>query len=357
MTPPITFNPGPAQVYDFLHEALQDAYRQGILSLPHRSKDFEAIVVRCRQLMQQKLDLPSGYRLLFLSSATEAWEVIAQSLIRAHSTHLFSGAFGERCFTYTRHLHPQATGLSFGIDQDPGTLLDAIPAESELIALTHNETSNTTALPTSFLEKVRRTFPEALISVDATSSMGGVLLPWQQADIWYASVQKCFGLPAGLGVMCLSPQAVERVRQIGERGRYNSLSYLLEKMENNQTTYTPNVLNIYLLMRVLEYIPHIVEIDLRLRQRAKEWYRFLEEHPQWQPLVQRADNRSVSVLGVQGSPQQIQAFKQHALAQGIHIGNGYGPWKAGSFRIANFPAIPDAHFQQLSEVFSTFQTA
>lgn len=354
MNPPITFNPGPAQVYGILQEALQEAYAQGILSLPHRSKAFEEIVIRCRELMQQKLGLPEDYTLLFLSSATESWEVIAQSLIRERSTHLYSGAFGERCFTYTRHLHPAATGLAFGLNDDPCRLLAQIPGDSELIAITHNETSNTTTLPDLFLSRLRKQFPAALLSVDATSSMGGVVLPWAQADVWYASVQKCFGLPAGLGIMCLSPRAVARVHEIGESGRYNSLSYMLEKIAQNQTTYTPNVLNIYLLMRVLEHLPHIGEIDVRLRQRAETWYRFLENHPLWKPLVQRADNRSVTVIGIEGKPEQVQAFKQYAMAQGIQIGSGYGKWKPHSFRIANFPAIPDVHFQRLSEVFSTF---
>lgn len=356
MNPPITFNPGPAQVYSLLQEALQEAYAKGILSLPHRSKAFEEMVARCRLLMQQKLDLPANYTLLFLSSATESWEVIAQSLIRERSTHLYSGAFGERCFAYTQHLHPAATGLAFELNEDPCYLLEQIPSDSELIAITHNETSNATTLPALFLSQLHEQFPDALLSVDATSSMGGVVLPWTQADIWYASVQKCFGLPAGLGIMCLSPRAVARVHEIGESGRYNSLSYMLEKMEKNQTTYTPNVLNIYLLMRVLEHIPHIIEIDWKLQQRAKTWYRFFEEHSLWQPLVAYASNRSVTVIGVQGEPTQVQAFKQHALKKGIYIGNGYGQWKNHSFRIANFPAIPDTHFQQLLDVFSTFQS-
>jgi phosphoserine aminotransferase len=51
--------------------------------------------------------------------------------------------------------------------------------------------------------------PDALIAVDATSSMAGVELDWQSADIWFASVQKCFGLPAGMAVMVCSPRALQ----------------------------------------------------------------------------------------------------------------------------------------------------
>ena len=45
-------------------------------------------------------------------------------------------------------------------------------------------------------------------------------------------------------------------------------------------------------------------------------------------------------------------MKRRALVQGLHLGNGYGTWKAGSLRIANFPAIPDEAFEQLVQFFA-----
>lgn len=355
--PTISFNPGPAQVYPIVAQAMQDAYQEGILSLPHRSKDFQQMVVRCRQLMQQKLRLPTNYQLLFLSSATECWEVIAQSLIGQHSSHLFNGSFGERWYTYTQSIHPESIALPFGLNDLPHSQMAAIPRETELIALTHNETSNTTCLPQSLIATLPQQYPNSLIAVDATSSMAGVQLQWQIADVWFASVQKCFGLPAGLAVMCLSPRAVERVHQLDEKGRYNSLSLLLAKIEQNQTSYTPNVLGIYLLMRVLEHIPDIGSIESQLQERAQQWYKWIDAHPSWQTLIQNPALRSTTVIGMQASPEQIEALKTHAQRQGVRLGNGYGPWKAHSIRIANFPAIPDAHFSFLRELFHSFAPA
>ncbi|UOQ67775.1 hypothetical protein MUN86_07915 [Hymenobacter volaticus] len=55
---------------------------------------------------------------------------------------------------------------------------------------------------------------------------------------------------------------------------------------------------------------------------------------------------------MQGPPSLIDDVKRRALAQGLQLGNGYGSWKAGSLRIANFPAIPDAAFEQLVQFFA-----
>ncbi|WP_245123852.1 hypothetical protein [Hymenobacter volaticus] len=57
-------------------------------------------------------------------------------------------------------------------------------------------------------------------------------------------------------------------------------------------------------------------------------------------------------MGLQGPPSLIDDVKRRALAQGLQLGNGYGSWKAGSLRIANFPAIPDAAFEQLVQFFA-----
>src|SRR5690606_11796760 len=122
-------------------------------------------------------------------------------------------------------------------------------------------------VPMSVLQAIGEKFPEKMIAVDTTSSMGGIELDFDLADIWYGSVQKCFGLPAGLGFLILSPKAIEKSQHKGERGRYNSLSFMLENAAGYQTHYTPNVFGIYLLNRVLKDLEEIQHVDTRLRSR------------------------------------------------------------------------------------------
>jgi phosphoserine aminotransferase len=106
--------------------------------------------------------------------------------------------------------------------------------------------------------------------------MAGVELDWQSADIWFASVQKCFGLPAGMAVMVCSPKALQYAEIIGDRKYYNSLLFMNDNFKKYQTHYTPNVLEIYLLSKILEQIPDISETLLELKLKQKNGMIFLK---------------------------------------------------------------------------------
>ena len=64
-------------------------------------------------------------------------------------------------------------------------------------------------------------------------------------------------------------------------------------------------------------------------------------------LVSNKATRSRTVLGVGGEEHFIKRIKSEAEARGMQMGNGYGPLKPTSFRIANFPALEDEEFEQL----------
>ncbi len=337
----ITYFPGPAKVYPQVRQYLTDAYDAGVLSISHRSDAFVDISRRTIALLKEKLAVPADYTVLYVSSATESWEIIPQSLVRAQSLHLYSGAFGERGFQYAHYLHEGALPYVLAVDEAPDPAALPVDAHTELIALAQNETSNGTQVRPEVIAQLRRAFPEPLLAVDATSSMAGIALPFAEADVWYASVQKCFGLPAGLGVLICSPRAVARAQALHEQRHYNSLLKLLAQIEKYQTNYTPNVLGIYLLGRVLAQMPPVAELDVHIKARAAQLYATVEALPYAQPLVRNAAVRSDTVVAVEADSALIADVKAQAKAAGMLLGSGYGTWKTTTFRIANFPALTD----------------
>ncbi|MET4105081.1 aminotransferase class V-fold PLP-dependent enzyme [Hymenobacter sp. UYP22] len=349
-----TFNPGPSQVYPQVRRYLQDAFDEGWLSAPHRGERFVQLMRQTIQELKNKLNVPQDYTVFFMSSATECWEVLTQSLTPTKSLHLYSGAFGEKWFEYAQALRPASTGIRFGLDEVPDVQnLPGLDEQTDLVCVTQNETSNATQLRDGVILNLYNRLPgNALLAVDATSSLAGIQLKYIKADIWYASVQKCFGLPAGLSVMLLSPRAVERLRKVNERSHYNSLTAQYEKMLNFQTTHTPNVLGIYLLSRSLTDRPLIKQVHQHLQDRATKLYDYFDQATQLTPLVSNPETRSTTVIGLQGAPALIDEVKRRALAQGLQLGSGYGSWKPTSLRIANFPAIPDEAFEQLVQFFA-----
>lgn len=345
----ITFAPGPSKVYDSLPIYLNDAYQEGILSANHRSSAFMKLYQETEQLMRTKLHMPDDYKLLFTSSATENWEIISQSIVERASFHIYSGSFGKKWFEFAKHILPASAALKIEANQSIDVPSLQIGEEFDLIAITQNETSNASQVRSEVIEAIKEKFPEKMIAVDTTSSMAGIELDFSLADIWYASVQKCFGLPAGLGILILSPKAIEKSERKGERGRYNSLSFMLENANGYQTHYTPNVLGIYLLNRVLKDIPLIQEIDATLRSRMSRLENCIAQTKTLRMLVDNAETRSTTVMGIAGTEELITQVKKDAEKAGMQMGGGYGPLKPTSFRIANFPAITDDEFDTLLE--------
>ncbi len=350
----ITFAPGPSKVYDALPTYMQDAYDQGILSANHRSAVFMRLYQETEQLMRDKLHMPDDYKLLFTSSATENWEIITQSIVEQASFHIYSGSFGKKWLEYARYLIPATGALKLEANQAVDVPDLKISADFDLIGITQNETANATQVPMSVLEAIGEKYPEKMIAVDTTSSMGGIELDFALADIWYGSVQKCFGLPAGLGFLILSPKAIKKSQHKGEKGRYNSLSFMLENAAGYQTHYTPNVFGIYLLNRVLKDLKEIQHVDTRLRARMSKLEDTIAQSDKFRMLVDNEATRSTTVMAVAGTEDLISAVKKAAEREGMQLGSGYGPHKPTSFRIANFPAITDAEFDRLIEFLKNY---
>lgn len=349
----ISFYPGPSRVYDEIPGYVKDAFKAGIMSINHRSDDFVRMAERTIKLLKQKLEIPKNYTVFFTTSATECWEIIAQSLIADRSYHLYNGAFGQKWFDYTKRLHPHAVPLPFGINDklDPKKLI--FEQREGIICLTQNETSNGTQVSNSIIRVIKKTNPTYLLAVDATSSMAGIKLDFKSADIWYASVQKCFGLPAGLGLLICSPQTLERAESINERSHYNSLQYLADMMAKWQTSCTPNVLGIYLLMRTMENSPDIGAVHKITVDRFEKWMDFLSGSSTLNHLISNKDVLSYTVVPVTTSGE-LAEIKKQAKENGLLLGEGYGELKSSSFRIANFPALRDREIKTLMRFLKKF---
>jgi len=349
----ISFYPGPSRVHDEIPGYVQDAYDLGVMSINHRSDGFMAISERTVSLLKEKLNIPADYTVFYTSSATECWEIIAQSLITDKSYHIYNGAFGQKWHEYTQRLHSGATAVPFGLEEKLNPAKLTFP-EDGVICITQNETSNGTQVASALIKKIKKDNPKHLIAVDAVSSMAGIALDFKAADIWLASVQKCFGLPAGLGLMICSPQAVERSNHLAEKDHYNSLTFMTTMMNRWQTPCTPNVLGIYLLMRVLEDSDNIKAVDEKIVGRYEEWIAFLSERETIKPLVHNKGVQSHTVVPVTGDAETLQRIKALAKKEDILLGEGYGEWKASTFRIANFPALKKKEIKKLMGILKKF---
>ena len=343
----MTFYPGPSKVYPQVAKYLQEAFAEGILSVNHRSEEGMDVIRGAIEGLHKKLNIPDDYSVYFISSATEAWEIIAQSLTQQKSLHFYNGAFGEKWADYAEKIISEVERIPFELNKLPD--LQDISNFQDVVCITQNETSNGTQIRN--LKPFRKAFPDAIIAIDATSSLGGIAFDFTDADVWFASVQKCFGLPAGMAIMICSSRAIERAREINDRKFYNSLLFIHENFQKFQTHYTPNMLNIYLIKKLMHDVDNISIIAERIKLQANKWYNFLDDK-QIKCLVRNSEIRSDTVITIQATEEEIKQLKELTKFLGITVGNGYGSWKNTTFRIANFPAIEEIEIESLMKLFS-----
>lgn len=349
----ISFYPGPSRVYDEIPAYVKDAFKKGILSINHRSDEFMEISERTITLLKEKLKIPADYTIFYTSSATECWEIVAQSLLNKKSYHIHNGSFGSKWYEYTKRIHGSAKSYPFSAEE----LINVNKmkfGEEGTICITQNETSNGTQVTNEVIKQIKDNNPASLVAIDATSSMAGIKLDFEAADIWLASVQKCFGLPAGLGLLICSPKAIERAGTLNERNHYNSLVFMDEMMMKWQTPFTPNVLGIYLLMRTMEEVDPIGKVHKKIASRYNDWSDFLSERLNISHLIKNKDAQSLTVIPVTGEEELVKKIKSRAKKKGILLGEGYGEFKSTTFRIANFPAIKKSEIKKLREFLSEY---
>ncbi|MDX2188393.1 MAG: aminotransferase class V-fold PLP-dependent enzyme [Bacteroidota bacterium] len=349
----ITFNVGPSKIYPEVAQYLQDAYNNNVLSISHRSPEFVEISKKAIELFHQKLNVPTDYTVMYTGSATESWEIIAQDIVIKKAVHFYNGEFGKKWYEYAKFINPETVGFHFDENTELNVASHDLPKDVELLCFTLNETSTGTQVKSNVIEAAKKLYPNALIAIDTTSCIAGIAIDFNKYDIIYGSTQKCFGLPAGLGLLICGPKAIEAASKKGIKGRYNSLLSMLDQIKNYQTNYTPNVLGIYLLCKVLEQIPPIQTIDSLVNYRALDWYSFIPKVKNLSLHITNPAVQSDTVITVKSTEENILNIKKAAKSTGIELGAGYGPLKNVTFRIANFPSITETEINTLKGFLSS----
>lgn len=350
------FTPGPTHLYPTVPQHYYTALKEDILSISHRSTVFQSIFNQTTYNLRMLLEIPDNYHIFFLSSATEIMERIIQNSVENTSFHFINGAFSQLFSQISRNLKKEV--LTHEVDSKECFLFDRvkIPFTTELIAFTQNETSIGYAINPQDIYNIHKKYPDVLIAVDIVSAAPYIHLDYSQIDYAFFSVQKGFGLPAGLGVLILSPRALTKSEYLLNKGisigSYHTFPKLQSYASKNQTPETPNVLGIYLLGKVTDDMLSRGRDTLRSEtdEKASALYSFFENHPNYTPYISCKNVRSQTVVVIEckhGSQTIIDNLKHHKII----LGSGYKSYRTRHIRIANFPAHTIQEVQRLISLF------
>lgn len=351
----IYLTPGPSENYFVVEEAIKEALQKKITALSHRSKDFKLIFENTVNQIKELLQIPADFSIAFTGSANEIWERILQNCVEKESFHLVNGSFSKKFYEFAGDL--KLTPSKYEVNFGKGFLMENInvPTSAELIAVIQNETSSGVQFPIENIAQLREKNSDTLIVVDAVSSLPYANLDFSVIDSVYFSVQKGFGLPAGLGVWIYNQKMIDKAKHLQSKGKsigtYHSLLELDKYAQDNQTPETPNVLAIFVLGKVIEAMNKkgIEMIRRETDYKAELLYHTLEQSEFLSPLVKEKSQRSKTVIVAnveKGTSSDVVNFLEK---KGIVIGKGYGNFKDSQIRIANFPTHSKELIEQVAD--------
>lgn len=357
----IFFTPGPTELHPEVNKFINEALSNKICSINHRSSDFMNIYKSASDNLKKLLNIPESYSIFFLSSATECMDRIIQNTVESKSFHFVNGAFAERFYKTSIELNKHAEkadaefGESFDFDNTN------ITNNPELICITQNETSTGVAVSPYDIIKIKEKFPDSLIAVDIVSSVPIVNLFYEKIDSAFFSVQKGFGLPAGLGVLIVNQKCLEKAGRLKSAkvsiGSYHNFISLHENAIKNQTSETPNVLGIYLLGKICESLLNIglEKVRIETKEKSKLLYDFFDNHKSFNPFVKNKSNRSDTIININTAGKN-DIIRKKLSDNGLIVGSGYGKFKDSQIRIANFPMHRKSDVEKILKIIEEQQS-
>ncbi|MCL4249989.1 MAG: alanine--glyoxylate aminotransferase family protein [Anaerolineae bacterium] len=342
--------PGPVEV----RPEILDAQAQWMIG--HRSAAFADLFARLQANLKQVF--LTQYRVFISgSSGTGLWEGASRNCIRddRKALHLTGGAFSERWADVSRLNGKQVDviAVEWGQAHTPDMVADALKRERyDAVCVVHNETSTGVANPIKDIAAVVREYDDTLLMVDTVSGIMGAEFRTDEwgIDVALTSSQKAFALPPGMALASVSDRALERAKQVKNRGYYFDFVDWEKSLQKNNTTSTPPVSLMFALDQQLN--------DVLAETLESRWARHLQMRDmthQWAisrefDLFAQDGYRSPTVTTV-ANPQKIDVdeMSKFMAAKGWAMDKGYGKIKGTTFRIAH---MGDMQPSELEEILS-----
>jgi phosphoserine aminotransferase len=353
------FTVGPTEIFPEIGEYFSEALSQKLFSVSHRSKEFERICEDTNSSLRKLMNIPEDFYVFFLSSATECMERSLENLVEKKSFHFLNGFFAERYYEFAEQLRKEPVFVKSDYGKGFDFANTEIPNGTEMICITHNETSTGVALPLNDIYELKKKYPDIILSLDIVTSVPYYNIDFNFVDLAFFSVQKGFGLPPGLGVMICRKSLIEITKMMQDKGinigAYNNFLKLALNADKNQTTVTPNIPAIYLLGKSCELILQkgIDNVRNETEKKSNLLYGFFDKHDTIKPFVKDAGIRSKTTLVLE-TELDVDKIIEKIEYNGFVLSKGYRNFKDKHIRIGNFPVHKFEDVSNLIYLFRKF---
>jgi len=210
----ILLGPGPSNVHPRVLQAMLSPM------LGHLDPDFWPVLDQVRDMLCLVLGTTHNWTLPLPATGTAGMEAAFCNVVEPGDRVVIvvNGFFGGRMVEIASRCGAdvQRIDVPWGQPVLPEIVAQALSAQSQVkaVGVVHAETSTGVLSPLQEIAQVVH-HHDALLIVDAVTSLGGVELCMDEwdIDICYGASQKCLGAPPGLAPISLGPRAVEVLTQ------------------------------------------------------------------------------------------------------------------------------------------------
>ena len=347
------FNAGPCllpqPVIDASIEALKDFKGTGVsvLSISHRTKEWEATMNECRALWKELLHIPEGYEVVFLGGgASLEFLYVAMNFLEKKAAYLDTGVWAHKALKEAQGIG-EAYAIACSKDKNYTYIPKGfeIPADLDYLHITTNNTIYGTEIHEDM------DCPVPLIA-DMSSDILSRPVDVSKYTLIYGGAQKNAG-PAGVIFAIIKKDA------LGKVSRYlpTMLDYRTH-IEKESMFNTPPVFSIFVMNETLKWLKGIggVEAMQKINQKkASTLYAEIDRNPLFTGTAAVEDRSVMNVCfvmapGYEALQDEFMAFAKERGMVGIK-----GHRSVGGFRASLYNACTQEDVEALVACMQDFE--
>ena len=347
------FNAGPCLLpqvaIDHAAQALKDFSGTGIsvLSISHRTKEWDAVMDECRSLWKELLHIPDTHEVVFLGGgASLQFLYVAMNYLEKKAAYLDTGVWASKALKEAKGLG-DAYAIASSKDKNYTYIPKGfeVPADLDYLHITTNNTIYGTEI------RYDMDCPCPLIA-DMSSDIMSRPVDVSKYDLIYGGAQKNVG-PAGVIF------AIIRKDSLGRVSRYipTMLDYRTH-LDKDSMFNTPPVFAIYVMTETLKWLKGIggVEaIDKINQQKADLLYGEIDRNPLFIGTAAKEDRSRMNVCFVMAPGHEALQDEFLAFAKEQGMVGIKGHRSVGGFRASLYNACSLEDVQALVDCMQDFE--
>ncbi|HBG25125.1 MAG: phosphoserine transaminase [Bacteroidetes bacterium GWF2_41_61] len=347
------FNAGPCvlprEAVENSIEALKDFKGTGmsVIEVSHRSKEWEAVMEECRSLWKEILNIPEGYKVLFLGGgASMQFLYVAMNLLEKRAGYLETGVWAKKALKEAKGFG-DAFAVASSSDKNFNYIPKGyvIPSDLDYFHITTNNTIYGTEIHTDM------DCPVNLVA-DMSSDIMSRPVDVSKYALIYGGAQKNVG-PAGVTFIIVKEDI------LGKVSRYlpTMLDYRTHIGEDSMFN-TPPVFSIFVMTETLKWIKKLgglTAVYKMNKDKAALLYDEIDRNKMFEGTAAKEDRSLMNICFVMSADfkDKEDAFMAFAKERGMVGIKGHR--SVGGFRASCYNACPVESIQALVNCMQEFE--